>query len=315
MDSALRPRDIQARIRGGETAESVAAAAGVPVEKIMPYCSPVLAERAHVAQTALRASVRRGAGPGGARTLGDSVDRFLAAHGLREDDVEWDAWRRADGRWALTAQVEAGDREHQAEFTLDVAGRYVVAGNDDARLLTGELSPGEPDAPSRGLTALAGGYADVPFAPDNLGDDALELVRDRRPQETAPEAAQEATQETTRAAEPDPAVLPEADPVAATGPLPDHEPDEQPEEQPDEATIEVAADPAESAIDEGEVDDQPELDLGVPEQPPTDRPAAEEAPEGGTPESSAETRPKRTRKGRASVPSWDEIMFGGGSQD
>lgn len=311
MDSALRPRDIQARIRGGETAESVAEAAGVPVEKIMPYCSPVLAERAHVAQTALRASVRRGTGPGGARTLGESVDRFLAAHGLREDDVAWDAWRRADGRWALTAEVEAGDRPHRAEFTLDVAGRYVVAGNDDARLLTGELSPGEPDAPSRGLTALAGGYADVPFAPDNLGDDALELVRDPRPTRPAPQPAA-----------PDPAVLPEADPVAATGP----HPDEQPDEQPDEATIEVAADPAESAVDEGRVaespvegspveespvDDQPELDLGVPEQPPSDDAAAAEAGSDAAPD----PKPKRTRKGRASVPSWDEIMFGGGPQD
>ena len=64
MDSALRPRDIQARIRAGETPEAVAAAAKTTVEKIMPYAAPVLAEREHVAERAQRSSVRRQAGEG-----------------------------------------------------------------------------------------------------------------------------------------------------------------------------------------------------------------------------------------------------------
>ena len=67
MDSVLRPRDIQARIRAGETPESVAAAAQTAVEKIMPYAAPVLAEREHVTQRAQRASIRRPAPSGGRR--------------------------------------------------------------------------------------------------------------------------------------------------------------------------------------------------------------------------------------------------------
>ena len=59
MESTLRPRDIQARIRAGETPESVAQVAGTSVDKVMPYAAPVLAERAHVAQRAQRASIRR----------------------------------------------------------------------------------------------------------------------------------------------------------------------------------------------------------------------------------------------------------------
>ena len=62
MDSMLRPRDIQARIRAGETPESVAAAAQTTVEKVMPYAAPVLAEREHVAERAQRSSIRRPAG-------------------------------------------------------------------------------------------------------------------------------------------------------------------------------------------------------------------------------------------------------------
>ena len=59
MESTLRPRDIQARIRSGETPEAVAQAAQTTVEKIMPFAAPVLAERAHVAERAQRSSVRR----------------------------------------------------------------------------------------------------------------------------------------------------------------------------------------------------------------------------------------------------------------
>ena len=102
MESHLRPRDIQARIRAGETPESVAHAAGTSVEKIMPFAAPVMAERAHVAERAQLASVRRRANESGARTLGEAISAHLRSHNIDPDSVEWDAWRREDGRWTLT---------------------------------------------------------------------------------------------------------------------------------------------------------------------------------------------------------------------
>ena len=146
MESALRPRDIQARIRAGESPEDVAAAARTTVEAIMGFATPVLAERAHVAQTAQKASVRRRGteAAGAARTLGESAGMFFADHSLHDEDVAWDAWRQADGRWALVAEYAVDGRPRRAEFTHDLPGRYVVAENDEARLLTGELR--EPGA-------------------------------------------------------------------------------------------------------------------------------------------------------------------------
>ncbi|MGH3509109.1 MAG: septation protein SepH, partial [Nocardioidaceae bacterium] len=77
MESVLRPRDIQARIRAGDSPENVATAAQTTLDKVMGYATPVLAERAHVAERAQRASVRRPAGEGAPRPLGDAVaDRF-----------------------------------------------------------------------------------------------------------------------------------------------------------------------------------------------------------------------------------------------
>ena len=64
----------------------------------------------------------------------------------------------------------------------------------------------------------------------------------------------------------------------------------------------------------GLVDDAPE----APKEPAADEAAAEEpAPEEqpAAEEERPARRPARKGRGRASVPSWDEIMFGGGKSD
>ena len=45
LESQLRPREIQARIRAGASVEQVASAAGVPHQKIERFAYPVLLER------------------------------------------------------------------------------------------------------------------------------------------------------------------------------------------------------------------------------------------------------------------------------
>src|SRR3954453_15488553 len=138
MESALRPRDIQARIRAGESPESVAAAAQTTIEKIMGYATPVLAERAHVADRAQRASVRRKSSEGPARILGDAIVERLRGRNVDPESVEWDAWRREAGRWTLVADYRSGESPRHAEFVFDAPGRYVVPEDDDAGCLVGE---------------------------------------------------------------------------------------------------------------------------------------------------------------------------------
>jgi hypothetical protein len=270
MESALRPRDIQARIRAGESPEDVAAAAQTSVDSIMGFATPVLAERAHVARTAQKASVRRRAeGAGTARTLGESAGLFFADHSLHDEDVSWDAWRQADGRWALVAEYAVGGRDRRAEFSHDLPGRYVVAENDEARILTGELrDPGTPGSvPPRRLSAVSSSPSQDELP---LGDDAIELVRDRATEAEEPEVAEIAEE----------AAAEETVEVPADEPLVEDEP---------AASADVVAEEAEA--------------LEV-EEPELDEPAAEEPPA---------AKPKPKKKGRSSIPSWDEIMFGGNS--
>jgi len=149
MDNALRPRDIQSRIRAGESPEAVAAVAQMSVERIMAYAVPVLAEREHVCQQARRSGLRRKHASGPGRLLGDAVDEHLRARGLDPTGAGWDSWRRNDGRWSVT--VAASRSGEPATFLYDVPGRYVVAHDDAARRLVGDEPPlsvePEPDEP------------------------------------------------------------------------------------------------------------------------------------------------------------------------
>ena len=63
VESPLRPKEIQDRIRAGETAEEIADAAGVPIERVRRFEGPVLAERAYRAQEAQGASIRQPGDP------------------------------------------------------------------------------------------------------------------------------------------------------------------------------------------------------------------------------------------------------------
>src|SRR5260370_4743387 len=66
VENPLRPKEIQDRIRAGETADQIADAAGIPPDRVRRSEGPVLAERQYRAQEAQRATIRgsRGGGPG-----------------------------------------------------------------------------------------------------------------------------------------------------------------------------------------------------------------------------------------------------------
>ena len=266
MESTLRPRDIQMRIRAGETPEAVAHAAGTSVEKIMPFAAPVMAERAHVAERAQLSSVRRPANESGARTLGEAVSAHLRSHNVDPGAVEWDAWRREDGRWTLTAWYEVAGRTGTGTFAYDPRGNFVTVDDDDARWLVGDASP------EAGATADDGPAADdlaaarqrrlssVGVDEPAFGDDAIEMVSDG-------ESATETTMELGE--------------TLGTEQSVEAYLDDQPAESADETTREVA------------------------DEPDAEEPAAH----------SPEPRRPAKKRGRASVPSWDEIMFGGGKND
>ncbi|MFF7947837.1 septation protein SepH [Streptomyces griseorubiginosus] len=149
VESHLRPRDIQARIRAGATAEEVAQLAGIPVDRVRRFEGPVLAERAFMAERARKTPVRRpgeNAGP----QLGEAVQERLLLRGAEKDTVQWDSWRRDDGTWEVLLVYCVAGEPHSASWTYDPPRRLVQAVDDEARSLIGEsedLGAPEPSFP------------------------------------------------------------------------------------------------------------------------------------------------------------------------
>ncbi|MCT2590637.1 DUF3071 domain-containing protein [Streptomyces sp. N2-109] len=137
VESNLRPRDIQARIRAGATAEEVARLGGIAVERVRRFEGPVLAERAFMAERARKTPVRRpgeNAGP----QLGEAVAERLLLRGADKETVHWDSWRRDDGTWEVLLTYQVATEPHSASWTYDPPRRLVQAVGDEARALIGE---------------------------------------------------------------------------------------------------------------------------------------------------------------------------------
>src|SRR5437764_15460272 len=63
LESQMRPREIQARIRAGESVEQVANSAGVSMQRVERFAYPVLLERSRTAELAQSAHPVREDGP------------------------------------------------------------------------------------------------------------------------------------------------------------------------------------------------------------------------------------------------------------
>jgi Protein of unknown function (DUF3071) len=310
VESPLRPKEIQARIRAGETVEEIADAAGIAVERVRWFEGPVLAERAYIAQQAQTASVRRQgdsapAAPG--PRLGEIVTEQLAVTGADPDDAQWDARKRGDANWQVRLTFTSGGRVHVAEWVFDPRRRHVLPDDDTAvrMSLPGAELPqpvphGEatvtPLAPRLGAAsspATSGPGASGPgtsgFSASGLGPSGLGSLgasggsgvgssgrsRHERPGPGWPAA-------------PEPAVPAREAVGVPRGPRDDevpHAPDEERTHEPAAAHAAAAA-----------ANDAPAI------------PA-----EASTEQAGRQGR-KAARGRRSSVPSWDEIMFGNSRQ-
>jgi hypothetical protein len=196
-DNPLRPREIQSRVRAGESAEQVAASSGMPLDRVLRFAYPVLQERSRVIAQARTAAAR----PRADVQLGDLVEDRLVSRGTDAATLQWDAWRRDDGRWAVRLSWRHGERAHAAHWSLDLGRRALQAEDPAAEQLSAEefhartitaVTPlavaaratTETPAPPRGTRAAAG--PDERSRPGHPGP-SRPLAGDRRPTGTAPE--------------------------------------------------------------------------------------------------------------------------------
>jgi hypothetical protein len=213
------------------------------------------------------------------------VAERLQGRGVDAMAAEWDAWRHEDGRWAVQATYHSGERERSARFLFDAVGRYSLADDDEAKWLTGERQ-----STSRGPQPREGGHSGegrVSAVADE-DDDLLALSDDAEPTD---------------------------DLTAVVRAVRERRPsDAGPPEQPDVAENDAAEDDVaedDMAEDDAAEDLAEEGDAPPPASAPlADQPDETADPTGGQAAAVEPTPERRRRSKRASVPSWDEIMFG-----
>lgn len=301
----LRPKDIQTLIRGGASAQEVATSAGLDLAQVKRYEAPVLAERIYAARQAQETRVSPDKD---APALGELVVDRLATRGVSPASLHWDATRQPGENWLIHLEFVQDAKALEANWDFDHENRTLTALDEQARWLTETATPAGSDA------LLSRGHFRFGSAPE--AESSPTRTTKPVPTQSAETSATEALLDELNAArgtrlsvvtgdEEDDVSAMEA--AIASGFAPDAE----------------AAPPAASAPDT--VSAQPDadvlpLDAAKRQSPTATQPPAQPTENGVLPgmedlqpnpdQPPADTAKHTTRRGRAAMPSWDEILFG-----
>lgn len=128
----LTPAQIQARLRSGARPEAIARETRTDLDRVMRWAGPVQAEMAEVLRSALDSHVSDG---------DERSSRVLAAlvAAVTEDtdlEPEWQATRRADGRWRVLLQLHGEAGTSTASWVWDGRTQTLEAASARARRLS-----------------------------------------------------------------------------------------------------------------------------------------------------------------------------------
>jgi hypothetical protein len=304
VENPLRPKEIQERIRAGETADEIADAAGIPPDKIRRFEGPILAERQYQADQAQRATIRGRSDSGPGPRLGDIVAERLTAAGAHADSAEWDSRKRPDGNWQVELRFSIGGRASTAAWVFDPRKRHVIPDDDQAVQLClpqdewAAISFAERNRATATATVTPigsrqhGGFTE-PRQSDRRSGPAPVPARQR---DTGVPAAENGAAETA-AAGTGAATTAAATTAAAT-------------------TAAPTTGPVPAAATAAGADGTNRDSKTAAQADPLPEPAAVGASHGDAAETPAAPAKKASgsRSRRASMPSWDEIMFGNSRQ-
>lgn len=303
----LAPREIQAHIRAGMSAEDVAAVTGAPLDHVQRFEGPVVAEREFVLESALNVPVQLAVETDPASegtTFGAVIRERLAAAGA--SDERWASWKEQGGGWVVKLTFTAARIEHDARWAFDPRKAALAPANPEAVSLSqqGELppsliprlravtsSPSDTGRFDSDAFEIAGEAEDSLFSPPVPIGAPVPIGRIGRVEEAAAEAAPQQTADLLEAlrrrrGERDP-----MDPGPADA---------------------MAAHPSTGAIRLIDVPMPPEQSSDA--RDPADRPAGSQ-PQPAPQQPRGATGPLGRRRGRAAMPTWDEIVFGARPDD
>ncbi len=329
----LAPKEIQSHIRSGMSAQDVASITGVPIDYIQRFEGPILAEREYVIESALAVPVHTA----NDTEFGDSHATFGSAilarlHELSATGERWASWKEESSGWVVKLAFTADSIDHDARWRFDPKRSSLAPINTEAEALsrqgelTGKLIPrlravDGGDRMTDSSRFDSGAFVDQELAelrtapsvsateaPSDVDihvdvDDTFSPLHDTAPRLEAVPYSRDIDRDIDHVT-----VAPKADeaPTHQTADLLDalrrrrgeresasfDEMDDAMSDHPSTGSIRLVSVPL------------PELDLEESEQA-TPKPAS----------AHQQSSHKSSKRGRATMPSWDEIVFGARSDD
>ncbi len=339
----INPREIQALVRAGKTRAEISELTGAEESDIERYEEPVLAERRFVLQNAQAVAVRTSPVEQAEQQFGAVIAERLI--GLAARRIEWTSWRDEDAGWMIGLDFESYEVSHRAVWSFEHRKGILSPLTPDAESLSRQGEVGDRLIPK--LRAVDSGEPRDRFDSGAFDHEKLEAVLSEQPtadpevlEDTVPGALSPATEAAMRAGHPSTGSIPvvnvedefarrrEIDQRAIKTPEPELPDLGQTADLLDAlrrrrgARAEDAQNPDDSAAEEREAPPKPVLLRGVSEDRGTGGPETKPLPAPQTPGQAPAPSPDDSksadngkRKGRTSIPSWDDILFGTRSEE
>jgi len=142
-NEVMSVKEIQRRLRAGETMDSIARDGNISVEKVERFASPILQERIFIIDQVHGLSPRREGKDGGRDhlTFIELVISKLSPRGVDIDALNWSTWRIDDGTWTIELHYPNREGSGVAQFSYDGQRRSISALDDNAAWMIGEEAP------------------------------------------------------------------------------------------------------------------------------------------------------------------------------
>lgn len=293
----VSPREIQTHLRSGLSRDEVAALTGVTADEVERFEGPVLAELEYVvsAALALPAPQTEGSSDEKSVTIGVRVQGQIER--LGGSAPVWSSWRNVEGDWHLKCVYTVHERETEARWTFDPKHHVLTPLDDEAASLmsvevysSGVIPRLRAVKPQRRKTEpverisesdVAASADPPPHVADTSDTQALDLPQEPGVSELAPVEPTEEQQEFDLEELADATPSPTADLLAAL------------RKRRNESSN-APAWLAEAAAETGSVKPSITDELNELQDNPPPKP----------------TRNGGSRRHRAEMPTWDEIVFG-----
>ncbi len=167
-------KEIQARLRAGETMADIAYDTDWSLEKIDKYSGPILQERAYVISIALKTALRRDSH---APNLETAAHSRLGPRGVDLSAIEWNTHRVGDGIWEIVLTYPNREGESTAVWNFDLHNHSITAVDDDAKWINGEEREARAKLPTHGMVYTTDQSAPAPRLVAVREEEIVETIR------------------------------------------------------------------------------------------------------------------------------------------